>query len=69
MIFGRLNVIEESKLEKLLWKIERCRERCRTEGGVECLNDLEYNTAEKLDTVREWLSDVPEKIKVDRREI
>lgn len=54
MIFDKL--IEEQKLIKLLDNIEKSREKCKTQEGIECLDDLEYKTAEELDKVLDFIT-------------
>lgn len=42
----------QREVNELLEKIERCRESCRTDEGMEQLDNLEYVVANRLDVVR-----------------
>ena len=47
--------LTDREVVKLLEKIETRRENCKTEKGAECLDDLEYILADRLEeTISEF---------------
>jgi len=52
MFFDKL--LEEKNLSEFLEKIERCRESCWTDEGIDCLDNLEYDIADRLDSVQKF---------------
>lgn len=39
---------EEKPLNEFLGKVEKCKERCQTNGGREHLNDLEFKLVDEF---------------------